>query len=194
MTEVRTVSATGGEKGEKDERYDLIPVEPLAEIARVFAYGATKYADRNWEKGYEWHKSYAALQRHVNAFWNGESIDPESGRHHLAHAAFHLLVLMQFEEHHPNYDDRSQLVRVVDMPPLGPPPEAEVEDLPDLDETGDEPPVLRLIGAIDDCTNCDHARSDHRMIGGGWRTSTKFHDKRGACLKLSCRCWRYTSV
>lgn len=93
----------------KPERYDLIPVEPLANVARVYGYGASKYADRNWERGYEWSKSYAACQRHLNAFWSGTSIDDESGQHHLAHAVFHLLALMQFEKHFPDFDDRSKL-------------------------------------------------------------------------------------
>lgn len=94
MTEVRTTSSTGGEKGMKPERHDLLPREGIEAIARVFAFGATKYADHNWRKGYEWSKSYSALQRHLYAFWSGETLDPESGLPHLAHAGFHILVLL----------------------------------------------------------------------------------------------------
>lgn len=92
--EVRTTSATGGEKGVKAERYDLLPRQGLDAIARVFAFGATKYADNNWRRGYEWSKSYAALQRHLTAFWDGETVDPESGESHLAHAGFHVLAIL----------------------------------------------------------------------------------------------------
>lgn len=97
---------TGGQKGDKLERYDLIPVGPLAEVARHYGVGARKYEDRNWEKGYRWSLSYAALQRHANAFWSGESIDPENGQMHLAAVAFHAFALMEWETTHPELDDR----------------------------------------------------------------------------------------
>jgi len=106
MTEVRSVSSTGGEKGTKDERFDLIPVEALAIIARHYGVGARKYAAHNWRKGYEWSKSFAALQRHANAFWSGEDTDEETGSPHMAAVAFHALALLTFMEEHPDYDDR----------------------------------------------------------------------------------------
>lgn len=97
-SEIRvTDPETGGQKGKKPEEYALIPVEALAEIARVYGYGAEKYEPNNWRRGYAWSLSYSALQRHINAFWRGERTDPESGLHHLAHAAFHLLSLMTFD-------------------------------------------------------------------------------------------------
>lgn len=99
-------SASGGQKGQKLERFALIPVVPLAEIARVYGYGATKYTPNNWRRGYEWSLSKDALNRHIESFWSGESIDQESGRHHLAHAAFHLLTLMEFELRNSGIDDR----------------------------------------------------------------------------------------
>lgn len=98
MTEIRTTSATGGQKGVKPERHDLIPVKGVAAIARVFGFGAEKYADHNWRKKYEWGKSIAALQRHLDAFKDGETYDPESGLPHLAHAGFHILVLLTWLE------------------------------------------------------------------------------------------------
>ena len=75
MTEVRTTSATGGEKGVKEERFDLIPTGPLRELAIHYGRGALKYDDHQWRKGYEWGKSLASLQRHTNAFWGGEDYD-----------------------------------------------------------------------------------------------------------------------
>lgn len=98
MTETRTTSSTGGQKGVKAERHDLLPKAGLDAIARVFGFGASKYADHNWRRGYEWGKSYAALQRHLNAFWDGETHDEESGEPHLAHAGFHVLVLLTWLE------------------------------------------------------------------------------------------------
>lgn len=104
--EVRTISETGGEKGVKPERFDLLPVEALEVMARLYGFGAEKYAAHNWRKGYEWSKSYASLQRHANAFWRGEDIDAETGLPHLAGVAFHAFTLMVFMEEQPGYDDR----------------------------------------------------------------------------------------
>lgn len=99
---------TGGQKGEKPEAYALIPVEALAEIARVYGYGAKKYAPNNWRRGYAWSLSYSALQRHLNAFWSGEEIDPESSRPHLAHAAFHIMTLLTYSV--PKYGTEPYLI------------------------------------------------------------------------------------
>lgn len=96
--EVRIVDAeTGGEKGQKPERYDLLPFEALDEIARVYHYGAQKYSDHNWRKGYKWSLSVGALLRHVSRRMQGERLDPESGLAHLAHAGFHVLTLLTFD-------------------------------------------------------------------------------------------------
>lgn len=97
---------TGGEKGEKLEAFALIPVEPLRELARVYGYGSKKYAPRNWEKGYDWSLSQSALLRHVTAFWSGETRDPETGLHHLAHAMFHCMAMIEWEKTHKELDDR----------------------------------------------------------------------------------------
>lgn len=104
--EVRVVSETGGEKGQKLARFDLIPVGPLTALAEQFGAGAAKYADRNWEKGYPWSLNYAALLRHLTAFWGGEELDPETGTPHLAAVEWHAMVLLEFTRTHREFDDR----------------------------------------------------------------------------------------
>ncbi len=105
--EVRTVNpTTGGQKGSKLARYDLIPVGPLTELAEHYGRGSLKYDDRNWELGYAWGLSYAALLRHVTSFWGGEDIDPETGGPHLAAVAWHALALREWAKTHPELDDR----------------------------------------------------------------------------------------
>jgi Domain of unknown function (DUF5664) len=110
-----TNEKTGGEKGSKLARYDLIPPAALDDIAKVYGKGCEKYAARNWERGYAWGLSFAALQRHAWAFWRGEYLDPESGLPHLAHAAWHCLTLMTFQKQHPELDDR--FVSEASLPP-----------------------------------------------------------------------------
>lgn len=105
--EVRMTSTTGAQKGSKIARYDLIPAGPLWRLATLYGQGASlKYADRNWEKGYDLSLSFAALNRHLWAWWNGEDIDPEMGVSHLTCVAWHAFTLMQLVETHPEFDNR----------------------------------------------------------------------------------------
>lgn len=100
---------TGGEKGIKRERHDLIPVQPLRQLADRYGVGVEEgYLERNWERGYSWSLSYAALQRHLLAWWGGEEMDGETGSSHLAAVAFHTFALMEFSRTHPELDDRSK--------------------------------------------------------------------------------------
>lgn len=110
--EIKTypVEETVAVKEDKDKlRYDLVPVEAMEQIIDVLTYGAKKYKDRNWEKGLEYSRVYAALQRHLNSFWMGINLDFESQRSHLAHAGCCLLFLLQYESIPSEYnhlDDR----------------------------------------------------------------------------------------
>ena len=88
---------TGGQKGSKLARFDLVPMDALWEVAEVYGRGAAKYADRNWEKGYKWGLSVAALMRHLTARLNGEVRDEETGARHLAQVVWHALALLTFE-------------------------------------------------------------------------------------------------
>ncbi len=88
-------------------RYDLLPPELDRSVSTILAYGANKYAARNWEKGMEWGRVYGALRRHLDAFWGGEDIDPESGYPHLWHAACNIAFLVAYRERGIGNDDRS---------------------------------------------------------------------------------------
>ena len=107
--EVRTTSSTGGMKGVKPERFSLLPVEALNSVARLYAFGAIKYAAHNWRKGYEWTKSYDSLMRHATQSLNGEDYDEETGEPHLAGVVFHAFTLMCYlfdYERYGQFDDR----------------------------------------------------------------------------------------
>lgn len=108
--ETMHVSSTGGRKAGNDERYDLIPTEPLRLLARHYGVGAKKYDDDNWRKGYDWRSSYAALSRHLNQFWAGEDIDAETGTPHIIAVAWHAFTLAEFSETHPGFDTRLKTV------------------------------------------------------------------------------------
>lgn len=88
--------------------YDLIAPEFLEGTAAVLSYGAAKYAARNWEKGMSWGRCFAALMRHSWAWWRGEEHDPESGLHHLDHAACCLMFLRAYSARRIGTDDRAK--------------------------------------------------------------------------------------
>jgi len=101
---------SGGSKGVKLARFDLMPPDALERVAEVYGRNTKscggKYEDRNWERGYPFGWSFGAAQRHLWAFWHGEDTDPESGQHHLAHAAWHCLTMLAFVERGVGTDDR----------------------------------------------------------------------------------------
>lgn len=84
--------------GEKP-RWDLLPLRPIREIVKVLTYGAKKYSDYNWTRVEPFKERYfAALMRHLDAWrTDGETHDPESGLHHLAHAGCCLVFLLWYE-------------------------------------------------------------------------------------------------
>lgn len=58
----------------------------LEEVARVLTFGSLKYADHNWQHVDHAPRRYlAAGMRHELALATGETHDPETGAHHLAH-------------------------------------------------------------------------------------------------------------
>lgn len=87
-------------------RFDLVPFGAIAEIADVLAYGAAKYEANNWARGTEWGRYFAALCRHIFAWWRGEDRDPETGYSHLAHAGCCLVFLMEYQRNAWGVDDR----------------------------------------------------------------------------------------
>jgi len=87
-------------------RMDLIPPSLLSSVATILEFGARKYAPRAWEKGMHWSRVFAALMRHMWAWWSGENTDHETGKSHLWHAACCIAFLIEYEKTKPEFDDR----------------------------------------------------------------------------------------
>ena len=100
------------DEGRKDDAdklpWDLLPADAVEEIVKVLDFGARKYAARNWEKGMRWGRPFAALMRHMWAWWGGEDKDPETGLSHLAHAGCCVLFMIAFEKRGVGTDDRDK--------------------------------------------------------------------------------------
>lgn len=102
------VMADGG--GRKDDsgkpRLDLIAPELLLGMGQVLDAGASEYGERNWERGMAWSRAYAALGRHMAAWWMGQDTDPKTGLSHLHHAACNIMFLVAYQHRASGTDDR----------------------------------------------------------------------------------------
>jgi len=96
-----------GKKNDEGKlRYDLIPPAPLEALAAVYTLGAKKYGAHNWRKGLAWSRVYAALMRHLQAWWQGETHAADDGQHHLASVLWCAMTLMEYERMVAGEDDR----------------------------------------------------------------------------------------
>lgn len=76
-------------------RFSLIPLEAINEVTDVLEVGAQKYAVDNWKHVPEARtRYYDASIRHITAWFGGEQLDPETGKHHLAHGICCLMFLL----------------------------------------------------------------------------------------------------
>lgn len=102
-----TASPDEATKHDDDKpRYDLIPPEVLDGLARLYALGAQKYDARNWEKGMGWGRLFAAINRHLWAWWRGEDYCPKDGQHHLLSAVWGCFALYTYATRKTGTDDR----------------------------------------------------------------------------------------
>lgn len=74
-------------------RYDLIPPSALRRVAELYARGAEKYGDRNWQKGIPINRLYASLLRHIYQWAEGDNVED-----HLAAVIFNAMAIMWTEE------------------------------------------------------------------------------------------------
>lgn len=89
--------------------------------------GACKYGRANWrESGVLASTYYSALNRHINAWLEGENLDPDSGVPHLGHALACLAILVDAQMTGQLTDDRNYrgegyrkcLITLTEMVPL----------------------------------------------------------------------------
>jgi hypothetical protein len=89
--------------GRKDDagklRWSLVPWPALRQVVRVLEHGARKYGEENWRELDDGPRRYwDAAARHMIAWADGETHDPESGINHLAHAACSMLFILALSE------------------------------------------------------------------------------------------------
>lgn len=86
----------------------LIPAESLELTAHALTFGAAKYGRWNYREGIAHSRMLDAAFRHLLAEMRGESLDPESGLPHIAHALASLSMLAWMRANRPDLDDSYQ--------------------------------------------------------------------------------------
>lgn len=90
------------------EKPDMSCLSSIAmfKVAAVMTHGKKKYSTDNWREGIHYRRLIAASLRHIFSYLGGESLDPETGISHLAHAICGLMMILEFEDTRPDLDDR----------------------------------------------------------------------------------------
>jgi hypothetical protein len=84
-----------GKAGALKTPLHLIPPAASREIAPVHAHGAEKYGPYNWRDTPVQSLTYvAAIMRHLDAWRDGQDLDPESGLSHLAHIGANINIML----------------------------------------------------------------------------------------------------
>lgn len=81
-------------------RWDLLPLEEIEEIVKVYTAGSKKYGENTWQNlpnGLQRYK--AAMLRHLVAFEKGEEVDKETGCKHLAQVAWNAIAMLWVSKH-----------------------------------------------------------------------------------------------
>lgn len=98
-----------GQAGSLKAPLGLVPPYAMEQTAWVHKLGAEKYGPWNWRETGVCASTYVnAILRHLNAWRDGEDLDPESGITHLAHIACSANILMDAEVCGKLQDDRNK--------------------------------------------------------------------------------------
>ena len=110
VSDITIKVVTGPTEGIKNDsekvRMDLLSRSALEGVSQVLTYGAQKYAPDNWRKGMEWRRLIGAAMRHLQAFSDGEDMDPESGLPHIDHLGCCVMFLSEYQKKKMGTDDR----------------------------------------------------------------------------------------
>lgn len=79
-------------------RWDLLPLELMEEVVKVFHAGAKKYGPNRWQNlpdGYERYKG--AMLRHLVEVEKGNIVDSDTGCYHMAQVVTNALFMLHFK-------------------------------------------------------------------------------------------------
>jgi len=106
---MNTVNDPKGAAGALKAPMHLIPPYALEQTAWVHKFGAERYKAYNWRDTGVCATTYvSAIMRHLNAWRDGEDLDPESGISHIAHIASSCNILLDAGHCGTLQDDRNK--------------------------------------------------------------------------------------
>ena len=80
-------------------RWELLPLEDVEDIVRVYTAGAKKYGPDQWQNLPDGIRRYkAALLRHLVEFDKGNETDEETGCRHLAAVAWNAIAMLHISK------------------------------------------------------------------------------------------------
>ena len=110
--EAHTLNDPKGAAGALKTPLGLIPPYAMEQTAWVHKLGASKYGIFNWRSTGVCASTYVhAIMRHLNAWRDGEDLDPESGISHLAHIACSCNIMMDANYCEKLQDDRNKVLK-----------------------------------------------------------------------------------
>ncbi len=93
--------------GTRKVPYSCVPSAVVSELSLAFLEGACKYGRHNYrEAGVRASVYFDAAKRHLDLFWEGQDIDPDSGLPHITKALACLTVLRDAQMNDKCTDDR----------------------------------------------------------------------------------------
>lgn len=98
--EENEVFDSGAVRSKVTERYDLLAPHAMKRLAETYAEGAEKYDDHNWLKGMPFSQTMNHALKHCFQYLSGDRSED-----HLAHAAWGLLAMLEFDETRPELND-----------------------------------------------------------------------------------------
>lgn len=126
LNQKRLLDFAAGVKYDVDKpNMSLLSSVAIEELTKVLDFGAKKYAAHNWRNGISTTRLVSAALRHTFSFLRGETYDPETGLHHMAHAMCCCMFIIELHSTKPELDDRYV---IVSAPPEGP----AVPEVPDV--------------------------------------------------------------
>lgn len=100
------MSGQGKRYNQSKLKWSLVSWRALEPMVEVLMFGAKKYSPNNWKKGLSWTETCESLQRHLNAFIDGEDNDQESKLSHVGHILCNAMFLSYMYLFRKDMDDR----------------------------------------------------------------------------------------
>lgn len=86
-------------------RYDLLPIEGIKEVCKVFTEKLNNHQENEWRKGLKWSEVLNSLKKHLTEFELGNDYT-ETGELRIASVAAQALILAEFTKIYSQGDNR----------------------------------------------------------------------------------------